>query len=308
MTSDSFLGTPLPPEEPQAANPPRGAYVYFFLASRIEGEVRLEILDAGGKQVRRYSSADKTEPPPARPAIAPRWFPKPQSLSVEPGLHRFVWDLRYGRTGDKSSGEDGEDDGEGPAFLGPLVMPGSYTVKLIAGGREFVQPLKVTMDPRSSATPAELAAQFDLANRVFDDMIRARKAFAAATSLHTKLDGIHEKLDSNHAALREPVAALSTELNDLLTGGKAGPEEGLRYTSAALTAALSAVESADRTPPSQVRALYAESLRSLSREMEKWKTLESGALPKLNQQLKDAGLAPVQIAELEREAEESIAK
>jgi photosystem II stability/assembly factor-like uncharacterized protein len=308
MTSDGFLGTPLPPEEPQASNPPRGAYIDFFLASRIDGEVRLEILDAAGKQVRRYSSADQAEPPPARAAIASRWFSKPQALSVEAGLHRFVWDLRYARTGNKSAGDDDEDDEGGPAFLGPSVMPGSYTVKLIAGGREFTQSLKVTMDPRSSATSAELAAQFDLASRVFDDMIRAKKAFAAATALRAQLESIREKLDSGHAALRDSIAALSAEVNDLMTGGKASPEEGLRYTSSALTAALGAVESADRTPPSQVRALYAESLRPLSREMEKWKGIESGALPKLNQQLKEAGIAPVQIAELEREAEESLAR
>ena len=309
MTSDSFLGTPLPPEEPQASNPTRGAYIDFFLASRVEGEVSLEILDAGGKEVRRYSSSDKTEPPPAQAAIAPRWFPKRQSVSVEPGLHRFVWDLRYARSGNKSAGGDDEDeDDAGPSFLGPLVMPGSYTVKLTAGGRQFVQPLKVSMDPRSSATKAELAEQFELATRVFDDMIRAKKAFAAATALRTQLESIRTKLDSSHAALGEPVAALSAEVNDLMTGGKAGPEEGLRYTAAGLTAALGAVESADRTPPSQVRALYAECLAPLRRELEKWKTVESDALPKLNQQLKDAGLAPVQIAALEREAEESLAK
>jgi hypothetical protein len=189
-----------------------------------------------------------------------------------------------------------------------LVMPGSYTVKLTAGGHQFVQPLKVSMDPRSSATKAELAEQFDLASRVFDDMIRAKKAFAAATALRTQLESIRTKLDSSHAALGEPVGALSAEVNDLVTGGKAGPEEGLRYTAAGLTSALNAVESADRTPPSQVRALYAECLAPLRRELEKWKALEGEALPKLNQQLKDAGLAPVQVAELEREAEESLAK
>jgi hypothetical protein len=308
MTSDSFLGTPLPPEEPQAANPPRGAYIDFFLANRITGEVRLEILDASGKQVRRYSSADKMEPPSPQAAIAPRWFPKPQSVSAEPGLHRFVWDLRYARTGNKSAGEDDEDEDGGAAFLGPLVMPGSYTVKLTAGGRQFVQPLKVSMDPRSSATRAELAEQFELANRVFDDMIRARKAAAAATALRTQLDSIHLKLDSSQASLGESVAAVSAAVNELLTGGKAGPEQGLRYTAAALTAALNAVESADRTPPSQVRALYAESLPPLKREIEKWKALESDALPKLNQKLKDAGVAAVEIAKLEREAEDSLAR
>ena len=309
MTSDGFLGTPLPPEEPQAANPPRGATIYYYLASQASGNVRLEILDAKGKIVRKFSSSDKPEPPPAQAPIAPRWFPKPQQLSTDAGLHRFVWDLRYGRTGEKPMADtDADDDSDIHVWLGPLVMPGVYTVKLEVGGRELTQPLKVSMDPRSAATASDLAAQFDLASRIFDDMIKARTALAAATLLRGKLDGMASKLDAQSNTLRESIEAVSAQLNELLTGGKAGPGESLRTTAMGLTVALSAVEGADRTPPSQIREIYTESAHGLSSEMAKWNALKTGALPKLNEQLKAAGMAAVEIAQLEQEAEESLAR
>ena len=52
--------TPLPPDEPAAQNPPDGAVLDYFLPSAAS-TVTLEILDAQGKLVRRYSSTDKPE-------------------------------------------------------------------------------------------------------------------------------------------------------------------------------------------------------------------------------------------------------
>ena len=106
MTSDNFSGTPLPPEEPQAKNPARGAYVNYYLAEPAANSVVLEILNAHGQAIRRYSSADKPGPPETNLPIAPRWFPQPQVLSKDAGMHRFVWDLRYGRTGEPGDSDD----------------------------------------------------------------------------------------------------------------------------------------------------------------------------------------------------------
>ena len=72
-------------------------------------------------------------------------------------MNRFVWDLRYAPPG----AEDPEND-FGRPVNGPQVLPGTYTVRLTVGGRSYTQPLKVTLDPRSTATPAELQKQFDL--------------------------------------------------------------------------------------------------------------------------------------------------
>src|SRR5439155_1233978 len=51
--------TPLPPDEPTAENPPDGAIIDYSLAEASSTPVTLEILDAQGKIVRKFSSTDK---------------------------------------------------------------------------------------------------------------------------------------------------------------------------------------------------------------------------------------------------------
>ncbi len=58
IDNDSFLGTPLPPEEPTAENPPAGAMIDYFLKSPA-GNVTLEVFDAQKNLVRKFSSGDK---------------------------------------------------------------------------------------------------------------------------------------------------------------------------------------------------------------------------------------------------------
>src|SRR5262249_10637647 len=53
---------PPPPEEPLAPNPPDGAVIDFRLKADATGPVTLEILDASGKLVRRFTSTDRPEP------------------------------------------------------------------------------------------------------------------------------------------------------------------------------------------------------------------------------------------------------
>ncbi len=304
ITSDDFLGTPLPPEEPQAQNPPRGAYLDYYLPEPA-AEVVLEILDSRDRLVRRFSSKDRASPAPPNAPIAPRWFPSPQVISTAVGMHRFVWDLRYGRSGMKADDDDFSEDGD--HWQGPLVMPGAYHAKLIAGGREFVQPFDVAMDPRSRATREQLADQFDLAQRAFEGMIQGMKASGEMNALRAKLSAIQSAAGTPQD-LRSSAAALDKEANAIITGPPQQPDHGLRSASLGLTVTLSVVEGADRTPPSQANELYNQSARILKARLADWQKLKSGPLVKVNQQLRQAGLAEIQIAELSEQAEDSLAK
>ena len=58
IDNDSFAGSPLPPEEPTAENPPSGAMIDYALSFAAK-EVTLEIFDAQQNLVRKFSSADK---------------------------------------------------------------------------------------------------------------------------------------------------------------------------------------------------------------------------------------------------------
>jgi photosystem II stability/assembly factor-like uncharacterized protein len=260
ITNDSFPGTPLPPEEPQAQNPAPGAYLDYYLRDPAPGEVVLEVLDLHSKIVHRFSSRDKAPNAPANLPIAPRWFPKPQLLTEQAGMHRFVWDLRYAGTRDNTRDHELNDEGV-PRWRGPMVLPGTYKIKLIVNGRELVQALQVVMDPRSRATPADLAQQFRWAHRAFEDLIGATEAVAEVDSLKKHLGDMQPQLDEKQKASLDAVA------------------EGLHSAVTGLTAALNALESADRSPPSQVIALYLESAKTLKSKLAEWEALKRARVP-----------------------------
>jgi photosystem II stability/assembly factor-like uncharacterized protein len=163
ILNDAFQGTPLPPEIPQASNPPSGAIIDYYLKSAAP-ECTLEILNASGQVVRRFSTAGAAPARRRTSAIADVWIKPPRRLTANQGMNRFVWDLRYA-----AAGIEGE---EGTA-VSPQVLPGRYTVRLTAAGVTLNETLEVTLDPRSKATPADLRAQFDLAMKAMREIERA---------------------------------------------------------------------------------------------------------------------------------------
>ncbi len=302
-TSDAFAGTPLPPEEPQAQNPPRGAYIDYYMRAAAGGEVTLDILDAHSKIVRHFSSREKPPAPPRSPAIAPRWFAEPPRLSEDAGMHRFIWDLRYGRRGEKTTA-DVEDTGI-ETWIGPFVLPGTYKVRLAVNGRELTQPLEVAMDPRSRMTNAALLEQFQWAQRVFEDMVVARQTMRELQALQAQLAKNSAQLADGQADLRSSIDAANRRAGEILTGGKQRTGQGLESASRAFTIALSSIEGADRTTPSQVIALYQETATTLKARLAEWNALKRDTLPALNQQLRNAGLTPMQISRFREQPHDS---
>src|ERR1019366_7674534 len=188
VDNDGFLGSPLPPAEPQADNPPNGAIVDYYLQANAT-KVMLQILDAQGHEVRHFSSNDQvTVNRPLLP-IAERWFPKPQALETSAGHHRFVWDLAAGGSG---TGMDDDDEDSTAAPPGPRVPPGAYRLRLTVDGVQLDRPLRVTMDPRVDAPPQIIDRQFTLAESIYAQTLSSRKAMAELESVETQL----MKLDS----------------------------------------------------------------------------------------------------------------
>jgi hypothetical protein len=229
-------------------------------------------------------------------------------------MHRFVWDLRYGRTGETTPEDDDE---AGEHWSGPLVMPGAYRIKLLTNGRELVQPLQVAMDPRAHVTQAVLLTQFQWAQRAFEGMISARKATAELRSLQLQLGKYAAPATSASAPLASSIANASRTASGILSGPGKGTgakeaakesDDGLVALTRSLTVVLNAIESADRTPPSQVIQAYRESEKNLDARLAEWKSLKQRTLPALNEELRHAGLQPVQITELEEYAEQSLAQ
>ena len=61
------------------------------------------------------------------------------------------------------------------------------------------------------------------------------------------------------------------------------------------------MESGDRTIPSQAIEVYKQSDETMRARTADWTKLKTTQIVQLNQTLKDAGLQPIQISEIERE-------
>jgi len=271
MNSEAFQGTPLPPEIPTAKNPPDGAIIDYYLKKAPASEVTLEILDSANQVVRRYSSNDRPIGRQRRQAIADVWITTPATLTTHEGLNRFVWDLRW--------------------TAGPRVLPGMYNVRLAAGGQRYTQPLKVVLDPRSSATPADLAKQFDLARRVSRLTGQSSQLTRSLIALRKQLSDL-QKTSTLIQAVDVDAAKIAG------TGGSraaATTPSGLGAVWSDLNAVNSVVDSADRTPPAQAYALFEQARRNLAALVASWDALKKGKLAELNRELRSQNLPVIVI-------------
>ena len=144
-------GTPMPLDEPLTENPPFGAMIDYYLKSSATGPVKIEILDPAGAVIRTYSSDDKPTPVNVDALNIPAyWVRQPEILSAAAGMHRWVWDLRPTPPPRPAGGGGGGGGGFGRGGAA-MVLPGTYLVRLTAGGKSYTQPLIVRADPRSVA-------------------------------------------------------------------------------------------------------------------------------------------------------------
>ena len=315
VDNDAFVGTPLPPEEPTAANPPNGAMIDYFLPSPAS-TVMLEIFDTQQNLVRRFSSdrgsseeqvQSKYLPLP----IAARWFPKPEVLEKTPGMHRFAWNLTWGTSG----GPTPDEDTEYHRPSGPKVVPGIYQVRLTVDGKTQNQPLSVIMDPRSPATPETLAEQLRLGQQIFAETTEPRRALAEIASVQKQLADFKKKLEQETSTapnqqLESEFADASSAITKIVTNKEHSEQEGpgLQDAYAALVSALRVVESGDRGVPSQAIAVYKQSSPQVKARIAEWTRFKQTNLVQLNQRLREANFAPITIAEGEREVDPPLSR
>ncbi|MFI5102050.1 MAG: hypothetical protein ACHP9V_01640 [Terriglobales bacterium] len=305
VDNDSFTGTPLPPEEPTAENPPNGAVIDYYLPSAASS-VRLEVFDGQQNLVRKFSSEDKAAAKHAPLPVAERWFPKAEVLEKTAGMHRFVWNLTWASSGGPSADEDSEY--RNPS--GPKAVPGIYQVRLTVDGKTQDQSLKIIMDPRSPATPEVLIQQLQLGQQIFGETIEARRALAEIGSVQKQLAEIQQKigqqkLGAQSAALKSALVDAQSGIGKILTNKERTPEEGpgLQDAYNGLASALRVVEGGDRAAPSQAIAVYKESSQQVKARLAEWARFKQTRLTQLNQQLREDNLAPIAISEIERQVE-----
>ncbi len=291
--------TPIPPDEPAGKNPPDGAILDYFLAQP-SSSVTLEIMDAQGKLVRRFSSDDQPEVSQAdmeKQLIPLYWIRMQKILSASPGMHRWVWDLHYPSPSalqhEYPIAAVPNDTPRSP--LGPLAMPGEYTARLTANGQTFSQTFTVKIDPRVNEAPAAIEQQFTLEMRLAAELTATTEATKDARSI---LDQLHKIEGQAKGTLADSIKALDQKIGMILRGptppvAGAAPEPNLTRQSASVGMLYGAIGQADAAPTTAQLNAVAETERELSTVMKRWEQIKTSDVPALNRELKKANLPEI---------------
>jgi photosystem II stability/assembly factor-like uncharacterized protein len=331
---DNDQETPLPPETPAGENPPDGAIFYYYLKSPPSNPLTMEIRDAKGNLVRRFTSIAPPEDKTLK-NVPDYWFGPLPALSKNVGLNRFVWDLRYDSPATLNYSYYGNildyveytlsdhaipQDTPREQSLGPLVTPGQYEVTFIGNNILMRQPLTIVLDPRVHVSQAELEQQLAASKRITAGLQASHDAFTSAAALRAAVLEREKSLEKLAAATSEssagsqpghlaPPKAASGEtgkdaldaLNGLFKkiafleeGSSAGP--GVGPVNRDLARILFMVQVGDGAPSDSAQAAIHESCQTLEKDLAAWRTLQADSLASVNALLGKYNLQPLPVA------------
>ncbi|MEI6244884.1 MAG: hypothetical protein WCQ64_07530, partial [Acidobacteriota bacterium] len=299
--------TPLPPEEPHALNPPVGAIIYYSLGAKPSGDITLEISDAAGKVVRHLSSAPI--PPIIEPqAIPDYWKETPRPMPTAIGTNRINWDIRYDNPpAFTHSYEINANIGETPASPeGPLAAPGVYTLKLTVNGTAYTQTVTVKNDPRSPASPLELAAQVAMQRALYDRVQTAWTGYAQVSAMRAAVTPLikHNVVDVAKAATEfdTKLAAIGGPAGNAGRGGGGGAPGGapapanFRTAHASQLRQLNSLDTGDMAPNEPATNVFNTTCRELATVVTNWTALNAKELKDVNATLAKANLPVIAAA------------
>ncbi len=298
----------------EGANPASGATVYYWLKDKPQGEVTLEFLDAEGKLVKKFSSKPPERPRPALEAGSaeqaqmeeeeggPRRAGGVQRLPADQGLNRFDWDLRY------------PDATSFPGMIlwagsvrGPLVIPGTYEVKLTVSGAPLTQKFEVRKDPRVSTTPEQYAAQLALALQMRDKLSQTNQAVIEIRDVKKQINDLTARLkpgaeNAKSKLVAERAKALSDELTaieeTLYQTKNRASEDPLNFPvrlNNKLAALLAAIGEADSQPTASQQQVYEDLATSINAEIGKLKQVIDSGVPAFNKMVREQDIPAITV-------------
>jgi photosystem II stability/assembly factor-like uncharacterized protein len=291
---DTNTDTPLPPDEPMGENPAYGAVIDYFLKETVQGPITLEILDAKGRTIRRYSSADRPAATDlSKLAIPPYWLRPARMLSSEAGLHRWVWNLH--ETPPESLRHEypiSAVPGKTPRRPdGARVLPGTYSVKFTANGRSLTAPLTISMDPRVRTPQKGLQQQFDLESELSGLLTGSTKAIRQARSVREQLEAVTKQATGPVA---EQAEAIAKRVGEQLEAAGGGGEPELVQVNNQVYTLYGDIDSADAAPGSALATAAGRMRRDVPRAMNRWTEL-TAEITAFNRQLQAARIPEIRL-------------
>lgn len=271
----------------------RNVAIDYFLKAAAD-KVAIEILDGQGQVLVSFAGEAKTGDKPAGAASDEEFFRgRAPQVATRAGLNRFTWDMRA--AGAK----------EFPGMIlwaastrGPMLPPGTYQVRLTAGGQTRTESFAIRRNPAlAGVTDADLQAQYELASEIRDRVSQANETVVRIRGLKTQIreraDAMREKEKGKKPskpvvaadALVEALTAVEGEIYQYRNQSSQDPLNFPIKLNNKLAALQGVVEAGDGKPTEQSRTVFKELSGRLDAQLAKLDALVKTDVAALNKEL-----------------------
>ncbi len=232
----------------------------FYYTLKDTNDIKIEVLDAKNTLIQTFVGS-KTKPKIDSTEEDDEDIRKPNPPSVNIGLNRFEWNLRYP---DASSFK-----GMilwSASVRGPLAPPGKYQVRLTAAGNTITQPFEIKMDPRvKGVSNADAEERFKLAMLVHEQVVKANNAVITIRAIKDKMkkEGVLE-------ANEKVVAELNKIEENIYQVKNQSSQDPLNFPiklNNRLASLERSIETGEGKPTDGAYKVYAELTAELSKEL-----------------------------------------
>ncbi len=279
-------------------NPPSGVSIWYALKDKPKGDVQIEILDAAGKSVKKFSSkVPETPAGGGGEEGGGRFRGGPARAPAEKGLNRFAWDLRY------------PDATTFPGMIlwsgntsGPRAVPGNYQVKLTVDGKTLSESFEVRKDPRVPAPQEEFQKQFDLLTKIRDKFTETSEAILQIRDVRKQANDYAARVKSEPSgkeivdaakALGAKLTAIEEELYQTKNQSSQDPLNYPIRLNNKLAALGGSVAGADAAPTDQAYQVYDDLVGRINAQLDKLKQVMASDVPAFNKLVRDQNIPAV---------------
>lgn len=282
-----YPDTPLPQEEPAGENPPDGAAIDYYLSENVNSEISLEITDASGRLIRKYSGND-TLYTIGDVNIPHYWIRPQQQLSTQAGHHRFMWDIKYAPLNISPSYPiSAIYKNTEPDQTSPWVMPATYTVKLTVDGKTYTQPLTIKMDPRVKTSTNDLAIQHSLSYNAYNSRKECMQTLKEIAGIRTQINNLRPVAGKDFLPLLNKLDEALAKI-ETTPAGSNDPSFGKFITD--FTTLFAVLQENDMPPTTQATANAMQLKKNYAQFRNNWVDMKTKHINELNKKLKASGL------------------
>jgi photosystem II stability/assembly factor-like uncharacterized protein len=289
-SSDVQLYTPA--ETIRGQSPAR---IDYFLKAQPKS-LTLDILDSKGQVVRSFTGQPPPKPAADGQAAAPPAEDGPRgparTAPMAAGLNRFTWDLNsqpvvafpgmilWGATQN-----------------GPMVLPGTYQVRLTVDGRAETKSFAVQKHPLRDVSDADLLFQYELASRIRDKVDEANNAVIRIRRMKSDIaERTKDATNEVKRAAEQVTKSLSVVEENIYQVRNQSNQDPLNYPikiNNRFASLLRVATTGEGRPTSNVEPIFNDIIAELKVETDRLQQVVTTELPPLNRMLQRIKKEPI---------------